>query len=365
MRVKAASLRLIDGHVERARRPAGQRIVDGGGDLLDGGGGAHLEVGDGLPRGPVGAHQAGARVEQHHRRGGGVHDGVAQRQRGVQRRAVGAAFGGGPSSGLQIAAAAEQRQRPPPLALAMHERGDRRHEQQRKHDREVLHAVSLTAPVDMLSAMRIGLPDGTDLELENGATGLDVANAIGPRLARAAVAVGVGDDVRDLRLPLAEGDRVRILTARDAEALPVLRHSTAHVMAEAVLHLWPDAKVAIGPAIADGFYYDFQFPEPISSDDLGRIEQEMRRILAQEHPFVRTDGVDKAEILARFEAEAQPYKLELARDLPDGEISLYTQDGFEDLCRGPHLQTHEADQGLQAAVDGRAPTGAATPTTRC
>ena len=191
----------------------------------------------------------------------------------------------------------------------------------------------------MLSAMRIGLPDGTDLELENGATGLDVANAIGPRLAQAAVAVGVGDEVRDLRLPLAEGDRVRILTSRDAEALPVLRHSTAHVMAEAVLHLWPDAKVAIGPAIADGFYYDFQFPEPISSDDLGRIEQEMRRILAQEHPFVRTDGVNKAEILARFEAEAQPYKLELARDLPDGEISLYTQDGFEDLCRGPHLQT--------------------------
>jgi threonyl-tRNA synthetase len=169
----------------------------------------------------------------------------------------------------------------------MHERGDRRHEQQRQHDREVLHAVSLTAPVDMLSAMRIGLPDGTDLELENGATGLDVANAIGPRLAQAAVAVGVGDEVRDLRLPLAEGDRVRILTSRDAEALPVLRHSTAHVMAEAVLHLWPDAKVAIGPAIADGFYYDFQFPEPISSDDLGRIEQEMRRILAQEHPFVR------------------------------------------------------------------------------
>jgi len=123
----------------------------------------------------------------------------------------------------------------------------------------------------MLSAMRIGLPDGTDLELENGATGLDVANAIGPRLAQAAVAVGVGDEVRDLRLPLAEGDRVRILTARDAEALPVLRHSTAHVMAEAVLHLWPDAKVAIGPAIADGFYYDFQFPEPISSDDLGRL----------------------------------------------------------------------------------------------
>ena len=132
---------------------------------------------------------------------------------------------------------------------------------------------------------------------------------------------------------------MRILTDRDDEALAVLRHSTAHVMAEAVLHLWPDTKVAIGPAIADGFYYDFEFSEPISAADLERIEAEMRRILAQEHPFQRTDGVDKAELLRRFEAEHQPYKLELARDLPDGEISLYTQDGFEDLCRGPHLQT--------------------------
>ncbi len=187
--------------------------------------------------------------------------------------------------------------------------------------------------------MRVELPDGTPLELADGASGLDAAAAIGPRLAQAAVAVGVGDEVRDLRLPLADGDRVRILTERDPEALAVLRHSTAHVMAEAVLHLWPDTKVAIGPAIADGFYYDFEFAEPISSDDLERIEQEMRRILSSEHPFQRHDGVDKAEILARFEQERQPYKLELARDLPDGEISLYTQDGFEDLCRGPHLQT--------------------------
>ena len=125
-------------------------------------------------------------------------------------------------------------------------------------------------------------------------------------------------------------------------------------MAEAVLHLWPDAKVAIGPAIADGFYYDFEFPEPISSDDLERIEQEMRRILAQRAPVRahrrRRQGRDPGPLPRRRQ---QPYKLELARDLPDGEISLYTQDGFEDLCRGPHLQTHQADQGLQAALDGR------------
>ncbi|MDX6548820.1 MAG: threonyl-tRNA synthetase, partial [Gaiellales bacterium] len=187
--------------------------------------------------------------------------------------------------------------------------------------------------------MRVELPDGTPLELADGASGLDAAAAIGPRLAQAAVAVGVGDEIRDLRLPLADGERVRILTDRDPEALAVLRHSTAHVLAEAVLHLWPDTKVAIGPAIADGFYYDFEFAEPISADDLERIEQEMRRILSSEHRFERQDGVDKPALLARLEAEGQPYKLELARDLPDDEISLYTQDDFEDLCRGPHLQS--------------------------
>jgi threonyl-tRNA synthetase len=191
----------------------------------------------------------------------------------------------------------------------------------------------------MLLAMHIELPDGTRLALADGATGLDAAAAIGPRLASAAAAVEVNGELRDLRLPLEDGDRVRILTDRDEEALPVLRHSTAHVMAEAVLHLWPGAKVAIGPAIADGFYYDFEFPEQISADDLERIEQEMRRILSQEHPFERMDGVDKQELLDRFRSENQPYKLELAEGLPDGQISLYTQDGFEDLCRGPHLQT--------------------------
>ncbi len=191
----------------------------------------------------------------------------------------------------------------------------------------------------MLPSMHVNLPDGTAIELVDGATGLDAALAIGPRLAQAAVAVEVGGELRDLRLPLADGDSVRVLTARDPEALAVLRHSTAHVMAEAVLHLWPDTKVAIGPAIADGFYYDFEFPEPVSADDLDRIDAEMRRILKTEHPFVRTDGVDKHELERRFADEHQPYKLELVEALPEGDISLYTQDGFEDLCRGPHLQT--------------------------
>ena len=188
-------------------------------------------------------------------------------------------------------------------------------------------------------SMRIVLPDDSSLELSNGATGLDAAAAVGERLARAAVAVEVDGELRDLRLPLADGAHVRILTDRDPQSLAVLRHSTAHVMAEAVLHLWPQAKVAIGPAIDDGFYYDFEFPQPISSDDLDRIDDEMRRILATEHPFERTDGVSKDELVARYRDEAQPYKQELVEGLPDGDISLYRQDDFEDLCRGPHLQS--------------------------
>jgi threonyl-tRNA synthetase len=187
--------------------------------------------------------------------------------------------------------------------------------------------------------MQVLLPDGNPLELEDGATGLDAARAIGQRLARDTIAVEVDGELRDLRLPLPDGSRFRVLTARDPEALAVLRHSTAHVLAEAVTHLWPGVRVAIGPAIDDGFYYDFEFPEPVSADDLGRIEEEMRRILAAEHPFVRTDGVDKAQLAEQLRGEDQPYKLELVEALADGEISVYDQDGFEDLCRGPHLQT--------------------------
>ena len=150
----------------------------------------------------------------------------------------------------------------------------------------------------------------------------------------------VDGEVRDLRLPVHDGETLRILTDRDPEALAVLRHSTAHVMAQAVLHLWPDAKIAIGPAIADGFYYDFEFPEPIAADDLERIEAEMRRIL-QASGRVRARGRRRQGRARsqRFRAEHQPYKLELAEGLPDGEISLYRNDDFEDLCRGPHLQT--------------------------
>ncbi len=187
--------------------------------------------------------------------------------------------------------------------------------------------------------MKVVLPDSSELELPDGASGLDAARAIGPKLAEQAVLVRVNGSTRDLRLPLSDGEQIRFLTTRDTQdtdALATLRHSTAHLLAEAVLRLHPGVKIAIGPAIADGFYYDFEFPEPIAEDDLAAIEEEMRRELSEGRSWERED-ISRGEAVARFEAEGQPYKVELAQEA-DGAISLYTQGAFTDLCRGPHLQ---------------------------
>ncbi len=187
--------------------------------------------------------------------------------------------------------------------------------------------------------MKVVLPDSSELELPDGASGLDAARAIGPKLAEQAVLVRVNGSTRDLRLPLSDGEQIRFLTTRDmqdSDALAVLRHSTAHLLAEAVLRLHPGVKIAIGPAIADGFYYDFEFPEPIAEDDLAAIEEEMRRELAEGRSWEREE-ISREEAVARFEGEDQPYKVELAQEA-DGAISLYTQGAFTDLCRGPHLQ---------------------------
>jgi threonyl-tRNA synthetase len=188
--------------------------------------------------------------------------------------------------------------------------------------------------------MQVTLPDGATLDLPDGATGLDAARAIGPKLAAATAAVEVDGELRDLRLPLPDGAKLRILRVGDEDALRVLRHTTAHVLAEAVQHLYPSAKIAIGPAITDGFYYDFEFPDgPPGEADLERIDAEMRRILAAgPHPIERS-LTTRDEAVARFQEGDERYKVELAEGLPEGEeITEYTQDGFVDLCRGPHLQ---------------------------
>jgi threonyl-tRNA synthetase len=187
--------------------------------------------------------------------------------------------------------------------------------------------------------MKVVLPDESELELPDDATGLDAARAIGPRLAEQAVVIRSNGDVQDLRLPLRDGQRIQILTTRDrddVDALAVLRHSTAHLLAEAVRRLYPGVKIAIGPPVENGFYYDFEFPEPIREEDLERIGAEIGRELAEGRSWTR-EVVPRDEARQRFLAEDEKYKVELV-DTADDPISLYTQGDFTDLCRGPHLQ---------------------------
>ncbi len=187
--------------------------------------------------------------------------------------------------------------------------------------------------------MNVVLPDGSKLELPDGATGLDAARAIGPKLAEQAVLVRSNGRVQDLRLPLQDGQPIQILTTRDKDdpdALWVLRHSTAHLLAEAVRRLYPGVRIAIGPPIENGFYYDFEFPEPIHESDLERIEAEIERELKEGREWSREE-IEREDARVRFEQEGEPYKVELV-DTAEGDISLYTQGEFTDLCRGPHLQ---------------------------
>ncbi len=191
--------------------------------------------------------------------------------------------------------------------------------------------------------MTVKLPDGSELELAPGATGADAAAAIGPRLAADALAVRVDGEVRDLATPLPDGAPIEIVTpdSGDSDALWLIRHDAAHVMATAVLELWPGTKVSIGPPIADGFYYDFEFPDGVSPSeaDLERIEEAMRAHVEADEPFERSE-VTADEAIERFRSEGQPYKVELIEDLKKDEgvetVSLYRNGPFLDLCRGPH-----------------------------
>jgi threonyl-tRNA synthetase len=192
--------------------------------------------------------------------------------------------------------------------------------------------------------MELELPDGTKLELADGATGADAAAAIGAGLARAALAVKVDGEVRDLSRPLS-GDgpaKLEVITERSGDdALALIRHDTAHVLAAAVMELYPGVKISIGPAIENGFYYDFEFPEgvTVTEGDFDAIEAKMREHIAADEPFVRED-VAAGDALERFLSEDQDYKVELIEDLVRNQgvhsVSLYTNGPFTDLCRGPH-----------------------------
>ena len=185
--------------------------------------------------------------------------------------------------------------------------------------------------------MEIVLPDGSKKTLDEGATVADAATAIGAGLARAALAGIVNGRPVDLTAPVAEGDEVAIVTAKSPEALDLLRHSTAHLMAAALTELYPGVKFGVGPAIENGFYYDVELPEgtTISPDDFAAIEEKMAAIAKSGAPFAREE-VSRDEARAVF--ADQPLKLELIDELPEGEaISIYRLGDFTDLCRGPHM----------------------------
>jgi threonyl-tRNA synthetase len=184
-------------------------------------------------------------------------------------------------------------------------------------------------------AIRVTLPDGSVREVAAGTTPRQIAESIGPGLARAALAARVDGAVRDLDRPLENDAVLALLTDRDPDALEVLRHSSAHILATAVRELFPGAGIGFGPPIEDGFYYDFQVDRPFTPEDLERIEQKMAEVAKRDFPFLR-EVVDRAEANRRFADD--PLKLERIAELGDEEtITVYTDGPFQDLCRGPHV----------------------------
>ncbi len=185
--------------------------------------------------------------------------------------------------------------------------------------------------------MKIYLKNGDALEVEQGADCLAAASAISEGLARAAVAAKVNGHLVDLRHALAEGDKLEIVTLKDKEGLDVYRHTCAHVLAQALKTIYPTCKLAIGPVIDNGFYYDVDFKTPITMEDFAKVEAEMKKIIKSNLPIERFT-LSREEAIALMSKYHENYKVELVQDLPEGEeISFYKQGSFTDLCRGPHL----------------------------
>ena len=190
----------------------------------------------------------------------------------------------------------------------------------------------------------VTLPDGSTRAFDGAVTGSEVAAAIGPGLARAALAMRVNGTLMDLSRRIEHDAAVVFVTRKDAAALELIRHDAAHVLAEAVQRLFPGTQVTIGPAIENGFYYDFARETPFTPEDFAAIEDEMRRIVAEAKPFER-EVVSREDAAALFEAKGERYKVQLIHDLPASEtITLYRQGEWVDLCRGPHMRT-TADVG--------------------
>ncbi|MEO1174591.1 MAG: threonine--tRNA ligase, partial [Myxococcota bacterium] len=183
----------------------------------------------------------------------------------------------------------------------------------------------------------IQFPDGAERQYDDGVTGLEIAKSISGKLAKKALVIRVNGEDRDLSREVEDGATVDIITRDDERALEHIRHDAAHVMAEAVQELFPGTQVTIGPAIDDGFYYDFARDEPFHLDDLEKIEAKMREIVSRNESFSR-EVWNRDEAIAYFEEHGEAYKAELIRDLPESEtITVYRQGKWLDLCRGPHL----------------------------
>ncbi|PSL35219.1 threonyl-tRNA synthetase [Planomicrobium soli] len=189
----------------------------------------------------------------------------------------------------------------------------------------------------MSDMIQLTFPDGAVKEFERGTTTEDVAQSISPGLRKKALAGKVGGKLVDLKAPIAENGEIAIITPESDEALEILRHSTAHLLAQAVKRLYPDAKLGVGPVIENGFYYDIDSDQPITAEDLQVIEKEMKKIINENLEIVRLD-VSRAEAQERFAAIEDPYKLELLEAIPeDDQVSIYEQGEFFDLCRGIHV----------------------------
>ncbi len=187
-----------------------------------------------------------------------------------------------------------------------------------------------------MATISITLPDNSSRELHEGATVYDLAASIGAGLAKAALAGKINGELVDLSTRLADSDRVEIVTDKSPEALEIIRHSTSHLMAQAVKELFPQAMVTIGPAIETGFYYDFDVDKPFTPEDLERIEAKML-LLASADQKIERHEYSSSDAIGMFEAMGEPYKAELINDLGVERVSVYTQGTFADLCRGPHL----------------------------
>jgi len=182
---------------------------------------------------------------------------------------------------------------------------------------------------------KIALPNGSTLEVSDGTTAEQIAQQIGPGLARAAVAAKIDGRLIDLSTPVTGDVAIQIITLKDDEGLEIMRHSCAHVMAEAICSIWPETKLVYGPTVEDGFYYDVDLDEPIRPDDFERIERRMAEIIKAGKPFVREE-MTKAEALEKLAADK--YNTDNVGRADSDTISFYSQgDGFEDLCRGPHV----------------------------